>query len=119
MLPVPLGAGAIRAGLSAPMQGADGTVPAGAMADVDPIGLAVPMAPSCVAARGLFTPALADATLDDEVPVVAVEQAAETLEIPDIGIPDVADNPDTPVSPPPSKVELLLDEPPGHGEAMD
>jgi len=113
--PVRVRDGAIRAGLSAPMQGADGTVPADAMGDVDSIGLMVPLPPSGVAPRGLLTPAIAD----DEVPVVAVEQAAEIFEIPDVDTPDIGDNPDSPVSPPPSKVELLLDDPAGHGEAMD
>ena len=119
MLSVLLGDGAIRAGLSAPMQGADGTVPADAMGDVDSIGLMVPLPPSGVAPRGLLTPAIADVAFDDEVPVVAVEQAAEIFEIPDVDTPDIGDNPDSPVSPPPSKVELLLDDPAGHGEAMD
>jgi hypothetical protein len=119
VLAVALGEGAIRAGLSAPMQGADGTVATDAAADVDPIGSAVPLLPSCVAPRRLLTPVIADASFTDEVPVVAVEQAVETLEIPDVDTPDIGDNPDNPVSPPPSKVELLLDDPPGHGEVLD
>ena len=119
ILPVPLKEGAIRAGLSAPMQGTDGTVPPDAAADVDPMGLAVPLPPSCVPPRGLSTPAMAAASFDDEAPVVAVEQSAETLQIPDVDTPDIGDNPDRAVSPPPSKVELLLDDPAGHGEAMD
>jgi hypothetical protein len=119
VLSVPLRDGAIRAGLSAPMQGADGRVPADTMPDVDPIGLAVPSPPSSVAPRGLSMPAIADAAFDDEVPVVAVEQAVETLEIPDVDTPDIGNDPDSPVSPPPSKVELLLDDAAGHGGAMD
>jgi hypothetical protein len=116
--PVPVRAGAIRAGLSAPMQGADGTVPAGAAADIDPIGLALASPPGCVAPRGLLTPSR-DASLADETPVAAVEHAAGTLPMADVDMPDMGDNPGSPVSPPPSKVELLLDDPPGHGEAMD
>jgi hypothetical protein len=118
MPPVPVREGAIRAGLSAPMQGADGTVPADAAADIDPIGLALPSLPSCVAPRGVLMPAIADASLDNEVPV-AVEHAAGTLPIPELDTPDRGDNPDKAVSPPPSKVELLLDDPPRHGEAID
>lgn len=119
MPPMPVREGAIRAGLSAPMQGADGTVPADAAEDIDPIGLALALPPSCVAPRGVLTPEIADASLDDEAPVVAVEHAAGTLQIPDVDTPDMGDNPDRAVSPPPSKVELLLDDPPGHGEAVD
>jgi hypothetical protein len=113
MLLVPVREGAISAGLSAPMQGTDGTVLADAAADADPIGLALALPPSGVAPRGVLTP------LDDEATVVAVEHAAGTLEIPDVDALDRGDNPDSPVSPPPSKIELLLDDPPGHGEAMD
>jgi hypothetical protein len=117
MLSVPVREGAISAGLSAPMQGADGTVPADVAADIDPIGLALALPPSCVAPRGVLTPAIADASLDDEIPV-AVEHAAGTPPIPELDTPERGDNPDRAVSPPPSKVELLLDDPPGHGEAM-
>jgi hypothetical protein len=116
--PVPIREGAIRAGLSAPIQGADGTVPAEAV-DIDPIRLALAVVPSCTAPRGALTPAMADTSLDDEAPVVAGEHAAGTPPIPDVDTPDMGDNPDSQVSPPPSNVELLLDDPPGHGEAMD
>lgn len=119
MLPVPLREGAIPAGLSAPMQGAVGTVPADAAADVDPIGLVAPLPSNGAAPRGLETPAIADASLDAEALVVAVKQVAGTLQVPDVDTPDLGNNPDSPVSPPPSKVELLLDDPTGHGEAMD
>jgi hypothetical protein len=111
--------GAIRAGLSAPMQGADGTVPGDVTAGVDPIGSAVPLLPSCIAPRGLLTLATADASRDDEAPIVAAEQATETPESPDVDTPDIGDNPDRAESPPPSKFKLLLDDPAGHGEAMD
>jgi hypothetical protein len=116
---VPVRESAIRAGLSAPMQGADGTVSTAAAADIDPIGLALAVPPSCVAPRGVLTLAIADASLDEEAPVAAVGHAAGAPKIPDVDTPDMGDNPDSPVSPPPSKVELLLDDPPGHGEAMD
>jgi hypothetical protein len=101
------------------MQGADGTVPADTAAKTDAIGLAFALPPSCVAPGGVLTSVIADASLDDEAPVVAVEHAAGTLPIPDVDTPDMGDNPDRPVSPPPSKVKLLLDGPPGHGEAAD
>jgi hypothetical protein len=94
VLPLALGEGAIGAGLSAPMHGADGTAATDAAADVDPIGSAVPLLPSCVAPRRLLTPVIADAWFTDEVQVVAVEQAVETLEIPDVDTPDIGDNPD-------------------------
>ena len=121
-LPMPPGLpseGAIRAGLSAPMQGTDGTVLGDVTAGVGPIGSAVPLLPSCVAPRGLLTRATADASFDDEAPVGAVEQVTETPESPVVDTPDIGDNPDRAVSPPPSKVKLLLDDPPGHGEAVD
>jgi hypothetical protein len=118
MLLVPVREGAISAGLSAPMQGADGTAPADAAADIDPIGLALALPPSCVAPRGVLTPAIADASVGDEAPV-AVEHAAGTLEIPEFDRPDRVDSPDRAVSPPPSKVELLLGDGPAHGEAID
>jgi hypothetical protein len=117
MLSVPVREGAISAGLSAPMQGADGTVPADPAADIDPIGLALALPPSCVASRGILTPAIANASLDDEIPV-AVEHGAGTFPIPELDTPDWGDNPNRAVSPPPSKVELLLDDPPGHGDTM-
>jgi hypothetical protein len=113
MLPVSVRKDPIRAGLSAPMQGADGTVPADA--DIVPIGLAPALPPSCVAPRGVLTPAIGDASLDDEVP----EHAVGTPPITELDTPDRGDNPDDVVSPPPSKVELPLDDPPGHGDAID
>jgi hypothetical protein len=118
MPPVLPSEGTIRAGLSAPMQGAR-TVPGDVRAGVDPIGSAVPLLPSCIAPRGLLTLATADASFDDEAPIVAVEQATETPESPDVDTPDIGENPDRAVSPPPSKVKLLLDDPLGHGEAVD
>jgi hypothetical protein len=117
--PVALKEGAMRAGLSAPMQGGDGTVPADAAGDVDPIGLAAPMPPSWVAPRGPLTPAIADASFDDEAPVVAVEQAGEALQIPDVETPAMGANPDRAVRPRPSKLELLLGDPAGHGGVRD
>jgi hypothetical protein len=41
----------------------------------------------------------------------AIEQVAETPESPVVDTPDIGDNLDRAVSPPPSKVKLLLDDP--------